>query len=132
MTPGKDSSSPNIWISPPGSKEAQGVYVLLNGSEIIYVGEGIFQTRISDHRRSMIFTDALVFAIDDPFTRGVLEALLIREVRPRFNRQIPPAQHVRKRMEDKIQSIQEFNPKRFRGLWPYDGEDEAAAPEAAG
>lgn len=114
MTPEKDSSSPpNIWISPRGSKEPYGVYILFNGSEIVYVGEGNFETRISDHRRSIVFTDALVFAVDDPFTCAVLEALLIREVRPRFNRQIPPAQHVRKCMEDEIQSIKEDNPNRF-------------------
>ncbi len=67
------------------------VYILLNGSEVLYVGQSkdLYQ-RIAQHKKTAPFDfDRFAISECEPEFLGLLEAKFIHELNPRWNKEIP-------------------------------------------
>ncbi|HWN09753.1 MAG TPA: hypothetical protein VNO50_10880 [Pyrinomonadaceae bacterium] len=77
-----------VWTVHNPPPPSPGIYVLLNGPEIVYVGQSSIccHTRLPDHRVSELkFETAVVFRILSA-RRAEIENALIKALQPRYNR----------------------------------------------
>jgi len=83
----------NAYVAPEGRQRAcvSGVYVLLDGAEVAYVGQSSsVYSRIAKHMDGAPFTfDEFAIFECEAAHRRMLEARLIGELKPRWNKILP-------------------------------------------
>jgi hypothetical protein len=75
-----------------------GVYVLLSGAVIVYVGQAIyFATRIASHRSDgrIKFDGVKLFPCKHKGRRAAMEKALITRYRPKYNERLMPKAHAK-------------------------------------
>jgi len=93
---------PNALCVPLPAYALQGIYFLVDGDELVYVGQSTqafsrIATHFGDEKKA--FTSAYFIPVEHQHLLVGIEAYYIRHLRPRYNRYIPPYQKIIKPQE---------------------------------
>jgi len=85
-----------------------GVYLLLRGETVVYVGRTSNITRRLGEHRDKLYSHALCIRVNSPDAQGELEAALVHALTPEYNEQTPRAHWINKAFADRRLTKQEL------------------------